>query len=271
MGISATKHHGRESPPLTIPRAAGQTATDIGRGKNSQTSPQLTGPTQSKLSPVTTQPTAQSPIQSSQQVSQNAVPQTQLERLVQTDRNLTAGDRERLSNAIFEYAQFLDQGMSLGYKLNGEIGKIGQDRADGSLAKNYDEHIKHLRDISTLGWAYSKNFRQIRDKWNYYSDQTDYIFGVNPDNLGPSALINGAEGLANYLNSWSKIPTKDQVDILNLVAIQQNESMQYCYRVIHWAQDSQQRLNQVKQSIQPNGVVQPIQSQTPAPAVGMFN
>jgi uncharacterized caspase-like protein len=212
-----------------------------------------------------TQPTLN---QASPNVGQQQGPQTQLQRLLETDKGLTAGDRDRLSNAIFEYSQFLEEGLSLGGELNVEFGKIAQDQKSGALATSFDSHIRTLKDISTSAWAYSKTFRQIRDKWKYYSEQTDYIFGDNPDNLGPNALINASEGFANYLGYWSKIANKEQPDVLTLVAIQQNVYQDNRY--FYWIQGCQQRLNQVRQSIQPNGVVLPIQSVVPAPAVVMF-
>jgi hypothetical protein len=230
-----------------------------------------TGPLQHTTPNAGTQPAGQSPVQPSPQVAQGTVAQTQLERLIQTDRNLTSGDRERLSNALYECAQFLEQGMTLGYRMNSELGKVAQDRTSGSLAKNYDGHIAALRDIGNSGTTYSKGFAQIREKWKYYPEQTEYIFGENPDNLGPNALINSAVGFANYLGFWSKIANKDQQDVLTLVAIQQSDYAQYLTSFFHWAQGSEQRLNQVKQSIEPNGVVQPIPSSRPAPAFFMMN
>jgi hypothetical protein len=206
------------------------------------------------------------PVQTAPAVVQPA-PLTQLDRLIQTDRNLTPGDRNRLSDALFDYAQFLEQGMALGYKMNTELGNMNN---DSSFPRDVDTHIKVLRDIGASGNAYSKAFAQIRDKWKYYPDQTDYIFGDNPDNLGPNALINAAAGFANYLHVWSKATNKDQQDALTLLKIQQNDYNDSLYRYFHWVQGSQQRLNQVKQSIQPNGVVQPIPSGTVAPAAGMF-
>lgn len=256
-------------PPPVIAPPPSQNAADSSGGANSGTAAQATR-SQSKLPVVVAQPPVQLTPPPSAQSNPAAIPQTQLDRLIQTDRNLTAGDRDRLSDAIFEYAKFLDSGMDLGYKVNSEFGKISQDRSNGSIAKNFDDHIKILQDIGASGLIYSKSFTQIRDKWKYYPEQTDYIFGDSPDNMGPNTLINTAQGFANYLGTWSKIVNKDQQDMLNLVAIQQNDYTESLTRFFHWVQGCQQRLNQVKQSLQPNGVIQPSQSPTPAPAVAGF-
>lgn len=199
-----------------------------------------------------------------------AAPVTQLDRLVETDRNLTPGDRDRLSNALYEYNEFLEQGRTLGYTLSNEFVKLSQDRQSGALASNVAEHIKSIRAMDAPAWAYYHSFDRIQAKWKYYQEQTAYLFGDNPYNLGPNALINAIEGIANHLTDWSTIPDKSQRPILNIEAAQQNDFEQGLREYFDWITGCQQRLEQIRQSIQPNGVVRPIPSRTPATAPAMF-
>jgi hypothetical protein len=162
----------------------------------------------------------------------------------------------------------LDSGQALGGKVYTELGKINKDQQSGALATNVDEHIKTLHEIKPLGLAYYKSLEQAIDKWKYYGDQTDYIFGDNPYNLGPNAVLNATEGFADFLSDWSRAANRKE--ILPLVSSGATEANEYMKRYSQWLQGSRQRLLQVKQSIQPNGVVQPLPLPTPAPATGMF-
>lgn len=197
----------------------------------------------------TTPQQAAAAIQPPAQVNQ-AAPPTWLERVTQINKNLAKGDRDRLSDAFFDYSKFLDQGSDLYYSANSEGGQIQQGRENGSIAKDFDVHIKKLRDADVSAKAYSKAFTQIRDKWKYYPDQTGYIFGDNPDNLGPNTLINGVSAFANYLDNWAKISNKDEQSILILLAYQQNEFSDSLNRFMRWIQGCEQRLEQMKKSIQ---------------------
>lgn len=244
-------------PPAPKPKS-NLTPTDKGQSASTER-PQAPG-----------QPLSQPSTQQSPQMNQGVAPATQLDRLIQTDRNLTPGDRDRLSNALYEYSQFLEQGRTLGYTLNTEFGKLNQDRQSGVLARNVDEHIKSLREMDAPAWAYFHAFDQIQAKWKYYQDQTTYLFGDNPYNLGPGALINAIEGMANHLSDWSKITNRDQQAILNIEAARQTDLEQALRKYFDWINGCQQRLDQIRQSIQLNGIVRPIPNQTPAPAPAMF-
>jgi len=245
-----------------------QTASDPPRGPaNLGKLPQATSPTPARMT-ASPSATVQPSTQTGSSASQSAAPQTQLDRVVQTDRNLTPDDRNRLSNALYDYSQVLDSGTTLGYKVFNELGKINQDLQSTNLVTNVDVHIKTLHDITPLAKEYYKTLEQTINKGRYYSDQTDYIFGDNPYNLGPNAIINTTEGFANYLTDWAKAANRKEV--LNLVSPQANDYNQMMTRFMQWVQGCRQRLDQVKRSIQPNGVVQPIPSSTPAPATGMF-
>ena len=81
-------------PPLEVPHSTGHES-----GKPLPFVPPIT---------AVQQPAQSTPVQTAPAAAQPA-PVTQLERVVQTDRNLTPGDRNRLSDALFDYAQFLEQ------------------------------------------------------------------------------------------------------------------------------------------------------------------
>ncbi len=200
-------------------------------------------------------------------VSQPALA-TQLDRVIQTDRNLTPDDRNRLSSDVYEYSQILDNGTTLGGKVYTEFGKINQDLQSTALVTTVDDHIATLRAIIPLANSYYRNLEQAITKGQYFQDQTNYIFGDNPFNLGPNSVINATQALADFLSNWSR--ASNRKEMLTLVPTGQNDAAQYMQHYSQWIQGCRQRLEQVKQSLQPNGVVQPIPSGTVAPATGMF-
>jgi hypothetical protein len=97
-----------------------------------------------------------------------------------------------------------------------------------------------------------------------------YVFGDNPFNAGMGMLVNATEGMANSLTSWSKIANRDQQDILNIEAQQQAEFDKQMRQFFDWANVSLQRVKQMRQSLDPNGVVQPLPTNRGAPATNMF-
>jgi hypothetical protein len=139
------------------------------------------------------------------QVTQSSPPATFLDRVVQENRGLTADDRNRLSTELYDCDQFIKRSQAVGYKLNAEFGKLSNDRQSGALAKNVDDHIKVLRDLGPLAWDQYHGLQHFQDKWQYFPDQTEYVFGDNPFNAGEGLLVNTVEGMANSLTSWSKI------------------------------------------------------------------
>ena len=148
-------------------------------------------------------------------------PQTQQERVTQINKNLSKGDRERLSNTLYEFSQMLEKLKNLGHKANLEIGQIGNEVSNGSIVKSYEVRTKTLREISASGNEIAKTFALSREaeKWKYYSDQRDYVFGDNPDNPGPNAIINATESYANSLDQWSSIKDRESKSALNLLTV----------------------------------------------------
>jgi hypothetical protein len=84
-----------------------------------------------------------------------------------------------------------------------------------------------------------------------FREQTEYIFGDNPDNDGPGALINAAEGYRNYLDWWDTIQTKEkeQRPILNLLTVGQNEFQSRMKTFGKWHGECANRLTEMRNSI----------------------
>lgn len=219
----------------------------------------------------TSTPVGQAPSQTPPQAAQSSPPATFLDRVVQENRGLTPDDRNRLSTEFYECDQFIKQSQVVAYKLNAEFGKLNNDRQSGALAKNVEDHIKLLRDLDTPAWDQYHGLQHLQEKWQYFPDQTEYVFGDNPFNAGVGLLVNAVEGMANSLTSWSKISNRDQQDILNIEAQQQAEFEKYLRQFFDWANGTLQRIKQMRQSLDPNGVVEPIPSNRAAPAPAMFS
>jgi hypothetical protein len=155
--------------------------------------------------------------------------------------------------------------------LNTEFGKLSNDRQSGALAKNVDDHIKFFRDLDTSAWGQYHGLQRLQERWQYFPDQTGYVFGDNPFNAGEGMLVNAVEGMVGSLTSWSKISNRDQQDILNIEAQQQADFEKGLRQFFDWANGTLERIKQMRQSLDPNGVVQPIPSNKSAPAPAMFS
>jgi hypothetical protein len=238
--------------------------------------PSDVGSSLGKIPPKTAEPkplplatVAQAPIQPPQ-ASQSQPPVTFLDRVVRENRGLTPDDRNRLSTELYEADQFIEQSRGVGYKLSTEFSKISNERQNGALAKDVDDQIKVLRDLDAPAWDEYHGLQRFQDKWKYFPDQTEYIFGDNPFNAGEGVLINTAEGMANSLTWWSKISNRDQQDILNIEAQPLEDFQKQLRQFFDWAEGTLARIKQMRQSLDPNGVVQPIPNSTSAPAPAMF-
>src|SRR4029077_1260740 len=137
--------------------------------------------------------------------------------------------------------------------------------------KNVDDHIQSFRDFDTSAWGQYHGLQRLQEKWQYFPDQTEYVFGDNPFNAGEGILVNTVEGMASALTSWSKISNRDQKEILDIEAQQQVDFEKDLRQFFDWANGTLQRIKQMRQSLAPNGVVQPIPTNTPAPAPAMFS
>jgi hypothetical protein len=176
-------------------------------------------------------------------------PPTLRDRVLAINTHLTENDRNRFSNALAEFSDSLSYGENLAYKLNGELGSLSNAERDGTIAKEVQAHEKILTSISAEGWKYQKAFPALRTKWDMFREQNEYIFGDNPDNEGPNAIINGADAYRNYLEWWNVIPNKDQKPVLNLLSVEHNESQGFLTTFFKWQRGCVARLNEMRNSI----------------------
>jgi hypothetical protein len=180
-----------------------------------------------------------------------STPQTQAERLMQINKNLPKGDRDRLADVLYDFSKTLDQMTDLGYKANLELAQVNNGVRSGSIVNDYEDHRKQLRGIATPAKEMARSFLISREqKWRYYQDQMRYVFGDNPDNEGPNAIINATEGYANALDQWSSIQDRGSKGALTLLSTAQIESDRYLHTFFSWRQGCETRLAQMKQSIQ---------------------
>jgi hypothetical protein len=183
-------------------------------------------------------------------VPSQTLQQTPLESLTQVNRNLSRGDRERLANALYEFSQELEKMAAVGYKLNQWSGQFNTDMQNNSLEKTFADRRKELNDMSESAKALAKSFVELRDKWKYYERQRDYVFGDNPDNEGPNALINAMSVYIFQLDQWAALKDRDNPAALNLVKSAGVEYSRYLNTFFKWKGGCDGRLAQMKQSIQ---------------------
>jgi pimeloyl-ACP methyl ester carboxylesterase len=200
-------------------------------------------PTQTVTAIVNHPPTQ---IQNAQ--SSNSTPQTFGDRVVQRNKNSPPGDRERLANAFSEFSENLDQGSALMYKGFTEASAIGAERAE--IAKNWQTHITKLRGFASAAKDYGKANMALRTKWNYYPEQTQYVFGDNPDNLGWGKLVNAFDSYAYHLETWGIIQNKDDQRMLNMLAEDRNQFEKMLNEYASFYQGCKARLEEMKASIQ---------------------
>ena len=175
---------------------------------------------------------------------------TPLESLAQLNKNLPSGARERLSNALYDFSQELEKMAAVGYKLNRWSGQFNTDMQSNSLEKTFADRKKELTDMSESAKILAKSFVELRDKWKYYERQRDYVFGDNPDNEGPNALINAMSVYVFQLDQWAALKDRDNPAALNLLKSGEVEYTRYLNTFFKWKGGCDNRLAQMKQSLQ---------------------
>lgn len=199
-------------------------------------------------------------------IAQSPPPATFLDRVVQENRALTPDDRNRFSTELYECDQFIKHAQDIGYKENQEFGKISNDRGHGALASTVGEHIKTWRDLDSAAQDEYQALVRFQQKWQYFADKTEYVFGDNPFNAGVSLLQGAAGGMVHTLTAWSNVSSRDQNEIINMESDQQTDCERYLKQFFDWTTVTLQRVKQMRESLDPNGVVEPIRPNTPAPA-----
>jgi hypothetical protein len=226
--------------------AQAQTAQATLAAKNSSAPPAVTSPpTKKSVAPITKpQPL---PFQARPAQPRTQIPQTPYERMLAINKNLSQSDRNRLSDALYEFSRSLEEGRTISYKAYVVIGAIQNEHA--GIAKDYQSRITTLREIAVLSKQYAKDFMALRYKWDYYHQQAEYVFGDNPDNLGPNSITNAVEGLANQLERWGAVQNKNDQNVLYLLQPAENEFNQYLGTFSKWYLDSKNRMDEVRKSL----------------------
>ncbi len=175
-------------------------------------------------------------------------PQNFKDRVVQRNKNSPAGDRERLANAFYEFSQSLEEGRALMYKGFNEAAAIGAEGA--GIAKDLQTHITKLRELAASAKEYGKSNMALRTKWDYYPEQTQYVFGDNPDNLGWGKLVNAFESYAFHLETWGAILNKDDQRVLSMLAEDRSQFETALNEFSLFYRGCKARLEEMKTSIQ---------------------
>ncbi len=184
-------------------------------------------------------------------IARPIAPPSQLDLLIASNKNLPKGDRDRFADALFDFSQVLEQANELWGKANQEGAQLSQGWRSGQIARDFEAHKRTLSEIDQSAKLFAKSFPQVRSKWKYFQEQTNYVFGDNPDNEGPNAVINAAEAYSGYLDRWITIPApnREQRPILDLLEVIQNHFDTYIRNFALWRQGCDRRLSQMKDSI----------------------
>jgi len=170
----------------------------------------------------------------------------------ETRNDMTAGDRDRLSSLLYDFAMILGDMEHLGQSANLQIEQIGAETHNGTIVNDYDNRITALRQISSDAKVAAHTFLLKREdqKWRFYDKQMSQVVGDNPDNLGPNSIINGTDELASSLEQWSRLQDRQRPSALSLLEAPQNEANSYMRTFFIWASGCDARLNELKNSLQ---------------------
>jgi len=175
-------------------------------------------------------------------------PQTFKDRVIQKNKNSPSGDRERLANAFFEFSHGLDDGSTLMYRGFHEASDVGTEGAN--LEKDLQSHITKLRGLASSAKEYGKSDMALRTKWSYYPEQTQYVFGDDPDNSGWGKLVNAFDGYANHLETWGAIQNKEDTRLQSVLAEDRTQFESMLNEYAKFNQGCKARLEDMKASIQ---------------------
>jgi hypothetical protein len=257
-----------DNPPASIeaPKSARPGASQTPTPSAVQT------PASSPSDPPAIVQTAPSPAPAPTFLSTDPDPATYLGRVVRENRGLTPSDRDRLSNELSACNDFIKQSQAAGYKVSNELAAISRERQSADLVKTVDNHIKTLHDLSLA--AHDQQYaglQRFQAKWTYFPDQTEYVLGDNPFNAGEGLLLNAIDGMVTELGRFSKAHNLDQQEMRDLEGDQQNVYEKQLRQFFEWASVTLARINQMRQSLDPNGTVQPLPTGAVAPAAAFFS
>jgi hypothetical protein len=159
------------------------------------------------------------------------------------NKTLSKGDRDRLTDAFFEFSQILDEANTAWGKAN----RIKVDES-GPLLKDLEKRRSKIPEIESSAKEFEKHFYESRQKWKYYDVQISSIFGVDPDN---HALIlrNAVDEYATHLDSLLAIKNIDELNLRKLLWVEDIRYDEAIQRFALWKQECERRLEQAKSSL----------------------
>lgn len=176
-------------------------------------------------------------------------PQTLLDRVAGMNQRLTPSDKDGLSRALFAYSKILTQANALWGTVGHELSLMDHDLNDGDIEQTIELRRAKLKDLDLQAKGFRDSYRKTREEWSYYQEQASYVLGDN-ENEGPNALINLIEGREEFLDQFSKIQNREQAQLRPIIADAEAKYNGYGSSYIHWIQECNQRLVEMKKSIQ---------------------
>jgi hypothetical protein len=143
-----------------------------------------------------------------------------------------------------------DQNAKLWQDASRENGAITQSANSGSIVSDFNSHLDKLRGIESSSEEFEKKFQDTHERWKYYADQEDYIFGKEPAN-NVTMVRGGVEQYVNTLNVWATIQNKQDRQIINMFLWYPQIMLDdVIRRAAAWQRDCERRLGQVKATLQ---------------------
>jgi hypothetical protein len=161
----------------------------------------------------------------------------------ESNSSLSQGDKERLSNAFFEFSQALDQA-------NAAWGKANRLKSDesGAIRKDLETRRSKIPEIRAAAKEFEKAFNGSRQKWKYYGIQIAIIFGDDPDNHA-LVLRNAIDEYSNQLDAVLASNTADESQLKKLLWPEDVRYDDAIRRFALWKQGCELRLEQAKGSL----------------------
>jgi hypothetical protein len=185
-----------------------------------------------------------------QQVCSGGGTPTFRDRILAVNAHLTEGDRNRFSDALSEFDNSITQASAIGIKIRDEGIVLDREQANGAIVTDVDAQEKKLSDVTAEGQKYYKDFPAMRYKWqSLFEQQTEYVFGDNPDNHGSGYLIAAPESYRNFLENWKHIQNKGDKSVLNLLYVPHDEYQGYLKSFTDWNDGCRKRLAEMRDSI----------------------
>ena len=182
-------------------------------------------------------------------IMESTTEQTELDALTAINKGMSDGDKERLSNAFFDFSKVLDQANKLLGEANRAGAQLNQAMKGDSLAIDIELHRGEFREVLASAKEYERVFSESRHKWSHYDINIRYIYGDNPENN--AAIIQNA--VADYLfllNLWTTTVNKEGKSLVGLLGPMQKEFNKETRRFSQWRQNCMHRLEEMKQSIE---------------------